>query len=117
MSSHESRSGHESGIATFLPQLAERARFAADKMQKLDCVATGRLLLGLNCFEPGQSQKVHAHEGADKFYLLLSGKAKLSVGGESRDAVAGDLVFAPAGVEHGVEAAYERTVMLVGITR
>ena len=117
MSNHESRSGHESGITTFLPQLAARARFAADKMQKLDCVATGRLLLGLNCFEPGQSQKIHAHDGADKFYLLLSGKAKILVGGEGWEVGAGDLVFAPAGVEHGVETAYERTVMLVGITR
>lgn len=115
MSSHESRSG--SGIEAFLPQVAARARFAPGKMQKLDCALTDRLLLGLNCFEPGQSQKVHAHEGADKFYLLLSGKAKLTVGGESRDAAAGDLVFAPAGVEHGVATAYERTVMLVGITR
>ena len=108
---------HESPIATFLPHVAERARFAAEKMQKLDCVQTDRLLLGLNCFEPGQAQKVHAHAGADKFYLVLSGKAKVVVGLEARDVVAGDLVFAPSGVEHGVETAYERTVMLVGITR
>lgn len=108
---------HESPIATFLPRVAERARFAAEKMQKLDCVDTARLLLGLNCFEAGQTQKVHAHAGADKFYLLLSGKAKVVVGGESRDVAAGDLVFAPAGVEHGVATAYERTVILVGITK
>lgn len=117
MSNHESRSGHDSSIATFLPQVAARARFAPEKMQKLDCVETGRLLLGLNCFEPGQSQRVHAHAGADKFYLMLSGKAKIVVGSEARDVAAGDLVFAPAGVEHGVETAYERAVMLVGITR
>jgi len=108
---------HESPIATFLPRLLERARFAADKMQKLDCVATDRLLLGLNCFEPGQVQKVHAHAGADKFYLVLSGKATVTVGEETREVVAGDLVFAPAGVPHGVEQSFERTVMLVGITR
>ena len=86
-------------------------------MTKVDCVAGSRLLLGLNCFEPGQSQKVHAHGDADKFYLVLSGKAKVIVGGRAHDAAAGDLVFAPAGIEHGVETAYERTVMLVGITR
>jgi len=108
---------HESTIATFLPRLAERARFAAEKMQKLDCVETPRLLLGLNCFEPTQAQKVHAHAGADKFYLVLSGRAKVVVGSEARDVAAGDLVFAPAGVVHGVETAYERTVMLIGMTR
>ena len=108
---------HESPIATFLPDVAVRARFAADRMQKLDCVATDRLLLGLNCFEPGQEQRVHAHAGVDKFYLILSGRAKVVVGSEARDCGPGDLVFAPAGVEHGVETAYERTVMLVGMTR
>ena len=108
---------HESPIAAFWPQLAAAARFAADTMQKLDVVRTPRLLLGLNCFEPGQSQRVHVHGRDDKFYLMLSGKASVAVGGETRDVVAGDLVFAAAGVEHGVVTAHERTVMLVGITR
>jgi len=107
----------ESPIAVFLPRVAERAQFAADKMQKLDCAVMDGLLLGLNCFEPGQSQRVHAHPGADKFYLMLSGKAKITVGRETREVSAGDLVVAPAGVDHGVETALERTVMLVGITR
>lgn len=115
MSSQESRSG--SGIEAFLPQVAARARFAPDKMQKLDCAVTDRILLGLNCFEPGQTQHAHTHGGADKFYLVLSGKAKVVVGDDARDVAAGDLVFAPAGVLHGVQTAYERTVMLVGITR
>lgn len=101
----------------FLPNVADRARFGADKMQKLDLFETSKLLLGLNCFEPGQSQKVHSHAGPDKFYLILSGRAKVVVGGEARDVGAGDLVFAPSGVDHGVETAYERTVMMVGITR
>ena len=117
MSSHESRSDHESRIAVFLPQVAERARFAAEKMQKVDCVETGRLLLGLNCFEPGQSQRIHRHAGADKFYLVLSGKAKIVVGEQAHEAQAGDLVFAPADMDHGVETAYEKTVMLIGLTR
>ena len=86
-------------------------------MQKLDCFVSDRLLLGLNCFEPGQDQKVHAHDGADKFYLVLEGRATLVVGDESREAVAGDLVIAPAGISHGVSVAHEKTVMLVGITR
>ncbi len=101
----------------FQPRVAEQARFAAGRMQKLDCAVTDRLLLGLNCFEPGQSQAVHAHAAADKFYLVLSGKATFTVGELTREASAGDLVVAPAGVPHGVESALERTVVLVGITR
>ena len=108
---------HESPIATFLPGVAALARFAPERMQKLDCVVTDRLLLGLNCFEPGQAQRGHAHAVADKFYLILSGRAKLVAGSETRDCGPGDLVFAPAGALHGVESASERIVMLVGMTR
>lgn len=86
-------------------------------MQKLDVVNTERLLIGLNCFEPGQTQQVHAHAGADKFYLVLSGKASVVVGEETRELGPGDLALAPAGVAHGVARAHERTVMLVGMTR
>ena len=60
------------------------------------------VLIGLNCLEPGQTQKVHAHEGADKFYLVLEGHGKFTVGEEETDADTGSLVVAPAGVPHGV---------------
>lgn len=102
---------------SFFPDVASRASFAPDKMRKVDCFETPRLLLGLNCFEPGQTQKVHAHEGADKFYLVLSGRASVTVGDETREVGAGDMVLARAGVPHGVETGDERTVMLVGISK
>ena len=106
----------ESPITIFLPRVVEGARFAADKMQKLDCAVLGGLLLGLNCFEPGQGQAVHTHEGADKFYLVLEGKARMRVGQDEADAGPGTLVWAPAGVPHGVLSAVERCVMLVGMS-
>lgn len=95
--------------------LPDRAVFRADKMAKVDCFRSERLLVGLNCFEPGQAQAVHAHAGADKFYVVLSGKANVVVGERTVTAGPGDLVLAPAGVPHGIESAPERTVVLVGI--
>lgn len=74
----------------FLPRVAELAVFAPEKMQKVTCHDGARLLVGLNCFEPGQSQTAHTHAGEDKFYLVLSGKARFEVGAETRDAAAGD---------------------------
>jgi quercetin dioxygenase-like cupin family protein len=94
-----------SGAAAFLPE----------HYCKTTLVAGDHLFLGLNCFEPGQSQAVHTHAEADKFYLVLSGNARMIVAGTARDAGPGELVWAPAGVPHGVERARERTVMLVGI--
>lgn len=82
---------------------------------KADLFRGERLFVGLNCFEPGQGQKVHAHAGADKFYLVVSGRARLTVGDETREAGPGTVVWAPADVPHGVQEALERTVLLVAI--
>ena len=102
-------------MTQYFQRLPDRAAFDAGQMTKLDCFRSDRMLVGLNCFEPGQSQKVHAHAGADKFYVVVSGKATFIVGDEKRDAGAGDLVLAPQGVPHGVERAIERAVVLVAI--
>ena len=96
-------------------QPADHAVFRADRAAKADLVRGSALFLGLNCFEPGQSQAVHTHVGADKFYLILSGNASMIVGEETGDAGAGTIVWAPAGVPHGVATAHQRTVMLVAI--
>jgi quercetin dioxygenase-like cupin family protein len=95
---------------------AGSARFESERSVKLDVARGERLFVGLNCFEPGQSQAIHAHAGADKFYLILSGNASMLVGDEARDAGPGTLVWAPAGVPHGVAHAHERTVMLVAMS-
>lgn len=92
-----------------------RAIYGDSKFAKVDLFRGEHLFAGLNCFEAGQSQRIHTHAGADKFYFLVSGKARMTVGSETGEAAAGDLVWAPAGVPHGVEEALERTVMLVAI--
>jgi quercetin dioxygenase-like cupin family protein len=100
----------------YVTSVRSAARFSGDKAGKVDLFRGGQLLAGLNCFEPGQAQHVHAHQGADKFYFLVTGKARMTVGSETCEAAAGDLVWAPAGVPHGVVEALERTVMLVAIS-
>ncbi len=89
------------------------AVFATDRYTKADLVRGETLFAGLNCFEPGQHQSVHTHRGADKLYLILSGKARMTVGDRQFEATTGQLVWAPAEVPHGVDEALERTVMLV----
>ena len=91
------------------------ARYATDKPTKVDLFLGQHLFVGLNCFEPGQSQRVHTHGGADKFYLVLQGKASMIVGDETREVGAGTVVWAPAELPHGVAGVSERTLMLVAI--
>ena len=102
-------------MTQFLIDPTARATFAAAKATKVDLARGSHLFAGLNCFEPGQTQPVHSHRGADKFYLILSGKARMIVGDDAFVAESGDLVWAPADVPHGVESALERTVMLIAI--
>src|SRR5881397_2763173 len=84
-------SNQESPMDTeeLLQHLPARAAFAAARMTKVDCFRSDRLLVGLNCFETGQEQRVHAHAGADKFYLVVSGKARFVVGERTLEARTG----------------------------
>jgi quercetin dioxygenase-like cupin family protein len=91
------------------------AAFDGNKATKADLFLGRYLFVGLNCFEPGQSQKVHVHGGSDKFYLVVSGKASMIVGEEKREVGAGTVIWAPAELPHGVETALERTIMLVAM--
>jgi quercetin dioxygenase-like cupin family protein len=89
--------------------------FRADQATKADLFLGQHLFVGLNCFEPGQSQKVHVHGGSDKLYLVVEGKARITVGDETREVSQGAVVWAPADVPHGVERALERTILLVAM--
>ena len=80
----------------------EHAGSQAEKFYKATLWQGEHVMVGLNCLEPGQTQKVHAHDGADKFYFVLEGQGKFTVGEEERDAEMGSLVVAPAGIPHGV---------------
>jgi mannose-6-phosphate isomerase-like protein (cupin superfamily) len=74
----------------------------AEKFYKTTLWQGEHVMIGLNCLDPGQAQKVHAHDGADKFYFVLEGHGKFTVGEEERDAEMGALVVAPSGIPHGV---------------
>jgi quercetin dioxygenase-like cupin family protein len=102
-------------MPSYFSRVADLVHFDAGKATKADLARGDTLFAGLNCFEPGQAQHIHAHRGADKFYLVLSGKARMTVGAETVIAEAGSLVWAPAGMPHGVDEALERTVMLIAM--
>src|SRR5262245_16313884 len=74
------------------------------------------VMIGLNCLEPNQKQPVHAHAGADKFYFVLTGVGRFSVGEEEKTVESGAVIFAPAGVPHGVTNIGDgRLSLLIGI--
>ena len=82
-----------------------------DKYFKATLFESARMLLGLNCLEPGQAHHAHSHDGQDKFYYVIEGEGAFTVGAEAQTAGPGSVIWAPGGVEHGV--ANHGTVRLV----
>lgn len=87
-----------------------------EKYFKSTLFQSHRLLLGLNCLEPGQEQKVHEHADQDKFYFVLEGRGDFVVGDETLSAGPGEAIWSPAGARHGVSNSGQgRLVLLVGL--
>jgi mannose-6-phosphate isomerase-like protein (cupin superfamily) len=87
-----------------------------EKFFKSTLFQSERLLLGLNCLEPGQEQHVHTHVGQDKFYFVVEGSGIFRAGDELREVGAGMVVWAPVDMPHGVvNSGQSRLVLLVGI--
>ena len=94
--------------------VSKSQRFASDKYQKVNLFETERMFCDVYCFEPGQEQMVHKHQGADKIYYVLEGKGLVQIGPEQRELLPGMAAHANSGEEHAVKNdGPGRLVMLV----
>ncbi|RIK97902.1 MAG: cupin domain-containing protein [Proteobacteria bacterium] len=94
-------------------QPGEHAVFKPDKMGKATLFESPRILVGLNCFEPGQEHALHAHSGLDKVYQVLSGAGEFLLEGRALAMQPGAMLVAPEGVPHGIRnSGRERLVVL-----
>ena len=78
------------------------AVFKAEKIGKATLFESDRILVGLNCFEPGQDHALHAHAGMDKVYHVLEGEGRFLLEGEEIAMGPGTMLVAPEGVPHGI---------------
>ena len=91
-------------------------RFDPAKLQKRNLFETEQMFCDVYCLEPGQTQAPHGHAGATKFYYVLEGTGRFSLGEETRDLGPGGLAWAAPGEPHGVtNASRERLVLLVAM--
>ena len=93
----------------------EHAAFSAGKMGKSTIFRSDRILVGLNCFEPGQEHRLHTHAGQDKVYHVLSGAGRFVLDGEEIDMTAGMMLIAPEGVAHGIRNTSEERLIVLAI--
>lgn len=95
-------------------KIGEVRQFGSEKMKKNGLFDTDRMFCDLYCFEPGQSQASHSHEGSDKIYLVMEGRGLFQIGGEERELGKDEIALAPSGQSHGVKNnGGERLVLLV----
>jgi mannose-6-phosphate isomerase-like protein (cupin superfamily) len=94
--------------------IPDEVAFSEEKMKKNALFDSPHLFYDAYCLLPGQSQKVHAHEGSDKVHYVLRGTGRFRVGEEERDLGEGNAVIARGGNPHGVRnETQEELVILV----
>ena len=88
------------------------------KFFRFDGVADPALLLTYT-MPPGSSEGVHTHrpgdakEGSfDEFYYIVEGEGQMEIDGEIIPVSAGDNVFTPNGVPHGIENTSDDTLIV-----
>ena len=91
------------------------AVFDAAKMGKATLFRSERILVGLNCFEPGQEHPLHAHAGMDKVYHVLEGRGSFVLEGRELPMEAGVMLVAPEGVLHGIRNTGGERLVVVAI--
>ncbi len=93
----------------------EFAVFNPEKMGKATLFESDRLLVGLNAFLPGQEHGLHAHEGMDKVYHVLSGSGRFLLADRELPMAPGMMLIAPSGVPHGIRNDGEERLIVAAI--
>jgi mannose-6-phosphate isomerase-like protein (cupin superfamily) len=94
--------------------VSKRKHFSVEKFQKVNLFESARMFCDIYCFEPGQEQTPHKHQGADKVYYVLEGRGLVQTGAEQRELGPGMAAHAGSGEEHAVKnPGPDRLVMLV----
>ena len=83
--------------------VTDTRRFSPEKMSKVSLFESEKMFCDVYGVAPGQEQKPHAHEGCDKIYYVVEGVGIFKVGAEVREVGPGNVVYAPAGLEHSVK--------------
>jgi mannose-6-phosphate isomerase-like protein (cupin superfamily) len=65
---------------------------------------------------PGAEQKSHSHEDAEQVYVIVRGRGRMRVAGDTEDVAEGDLIFIPPATDHGISNDGAETLVYVSAT-
>jgi oxalate decarboxylase/phosphoglucose isomerase-like protein (cupin superfamily) len=74
-----------------------------------------RFSAGVVQLEPGKGHELHTHPDSDEILYFLDGDGEQTVAGDTRDVGPGEMVYIPAGVEHGTVNTGWETLKLLAV--
>ena len=91
--------------------LTEMIEFADRRRVRKPILSEDLLEAELVCYEPGQGTRQHFHRDQEEIYYIIEGCGSITIGDETTEVKAGDLVFSPADTPHAIDVGDERMVM------
>jgi oxalate decarboxylase/phosphoglucose isomerase-like protein (cupin superfamily) len=74
-----------------------------------------RFSAGVVQLEPGKGHELHTHPDSEEILFVINGRGEQTVAGETRDIGPGEMVYVPAGVEHGTINTTWETLQLLAV--
>ena len=72
--------------------------------RRLNQHQTRRIAIGIHNWPPGKAHGSHRHENWEHLYYVISGKARITVGSETKTMGPGGSAYMPPGMEHDIVA-------------
>ena len=76
-------------------------------------VPSERMEIGVDSYLPGGSSPRHAHADREKLFVVLAGRARITIGDDARKLGPGGTAFVPVGVAHHFENVGEDVLHLL----
>jgi oxalate decarboxylase/phosphoglucose isomerase-like protein (cupin superfamily) len=74
-----------------------------------------RLSAGVVNLEPGKGHDLHTHPDSDEILYFIGGEGEQTIDGETQEVGPGEMVYIPAGVEHGTINTGWETLQLLAV--
>jgi len=80
-----------------------------------DVNGSERFSAGVVQLEPGKGHELHTHPDSDEILYVIGGEGEQTVDDETREVGPGEMVYVPAGVEHGTTNTGWATLQLLAV--
>ena len=74
-----------------------------------------RFSAGAVNLEPGKGHDIHTHPDSDEILYIISGEGEQTVAEDTREVGPGEMIYIPAGVEHGTINTGWETLQLLAV--